>query len=115
MFMTFIQNLSQQPCSPPLHLLAPQDANLSSMDSMTGLATWYPVNDITVDTPCHLHIPLGRVRNKTKEVTTDVAMPGRVFHNNPTPAEYAKVLVRESWSLGRQLISSYCGTNAKFS
>jgi hypothetical protein len=24
-----------------------------------------------------------------------VAMPGRVFHNNPIPAEYTKVLVRE--------------------
>jgi hypothetical protein len=95
MFMTFIQNLSQQHGSPPLHLLAPQAANLSSMGSMTGLGTWYPVDDITVDMPCRLHIPLGRVGNKTKEVTTGVAMPGHVFHNNPIPVEYAKVLVWE--------------------
>jgi hypothetical protein len=60
---------------------------------MTGLATWYPVDDIMVDTPCHLHVPLGRVGNKIKEVTTGVVKSGRDFHNNPIPIEYAKVLV----------------------
>jgi hypothetical protein len=44
---------------------------------------------------CRLHIPISRVRNKTKEVAIGVAMPGRVFHNNPIPAEYAKLLVHE--------------------
>jgi hypothetical protein len=53
------------------------------------------MDDITVDTPCHLHIPLGRVGNKTKEVATVVVMSGRVFHNNPIPTEYVNVLVRE--------------------
>jgi hypothetical protein len=53
------------------------------------------MDDITVYMPCHLHIPLGRVGNKTKVVATGVAMPGRVFHNNPIPAEYDKVLIRE--------------------
>jgi hypothetical protein len=38
-FMTFIQNLSQQEHSPPLHLLAPQATNLSSIGSTTGLGT----------------------------------------------------------------------------
>jgi hypothetical protein len=47
------------------------------------------------DMPCRLHIPIDRVGNKTKEVVIGVAMSGRVFHNNPIPAEYAKVLVRE--------------------
>jgi hypothetical protein len=37
--MAFIQNLSQQEGSPPLHLLAPQATNLSSMGSTTGLGT----------------------------------------------------------------------------
>jgi hypothetical protein len=64
-FMTFIQNLSQEHGSPSLHLLAPQVANLSNVGSTIGLGTWYPVDDITVDMPCCLHIPLGRVRNKT--------------------------------------------------
>jgi hypothetical protein len=66
-FMTFIQNLSQNG-SPPLHLQAPQATNLSSMGSTTGLGTWYPMVDFTVDMPCRLNIPLGRVGNKTKEV-----------------------------------------------
>jgi hypothetical protein len=94
-FMTFIQNLSQQEGSPLLHLLAPQAANLSIMGFMISLGTWYPMDDITVDTPSRLHIPLHRVGNKTKEVVIGVAMPGCVFHNNSIPTEYAKVLVRE--------------------
>jgi hypothetical protein len=65
------------------------------MDSMTGLGTWYPVDDITVDMPCRLHIPLGRVGNKTKEVMIIVMMSGRVLCNNPIPIEYDKVLIRE--------------------
>jgi hypothetical protein len=73
-FMAFIQNLSQEHGSPPLHLLAPQAANLSSMGSMTGLGKWYPMDDITVDTSCRLHTPLDRVENKTKEVATALAM-----------------------------------------
>jgi hypothetical protein len=47
------------------------------------------------DMPCRLHIPLGRVGNKTKEVVIGVAMSGRVFHNNSILTEYAKVLIRE--------------------
>jgi hypothetical protein len=99
-FMAFIQNLSQEHGSPPFHLLAPQAANLSSMGFTTGLSTWYPMDDITVDTPCCLHISLGRVGNKTKEVATGVAMPGRVLHNNAIPVEYAMVLVREITNMG---------------
>jgi hypothetical protein len=96
--MAFIQNLSQE--DPPLHLPEPQATNLSSMGSTTGLVTWYPIHDIMVDTPCHFHIPLGRVGNKTKNVAIGVAMPGCVFHNNPIPPEYAKVLVRDITDIG---------------
>jgi hypothetical protein len=92
-FMAFMQNLNQKHGSPPPHLVAPQAANPSSMGSTTSLGTWYPVDDITVDAPCRLHIPLGRVGNKTKEVATGVTMSGRVFYNNSIPVEYAKVLV----------------------
>jgi hypothetical protein len=99
-FMTFIQNLNQQEGSPSLHLQAPQAANLSSMGSMTGLGTWYPLDDIMVDMSCRLHIPFDRVGNKTKEVATGVAMRGPVFHNNPIPVEYAKVLVRQITDMG---------------
>jgi hypothetical protein len=63
------------------------------MGSTTGLGTWYPMDDITVGMPCCFHIPLDKVGNKTKEVVIGVLMPGRVFHNNPIPVEYAKVLV----------------------
>jgi hypothetical protein len=63
-FMTFIQNLSQQEGSPPLHLLAPQAATLSSMCSTASLGTWHSADDIMVDAPCCLHILLGRVGKK---------------------------------------------------
>jgi hypothetical protein len=96
-FRSYIQNLSrerplvlqqvtQNPSSSPL---------LSSIGSTVALQTWYLVNDITSDMPCRLHIPLSRVGNKIKEVAIGVAMPRRVFHNNPILAEYAKVLVCE--------------------
>jgi hypothetical protein len=97
-FRAFVDNFSQgrqlaelkqvtQTLSPP--------PPLSSIGSTTALHTWYPMDDITGDTSCRLHISLGRVGNKTKEVAIGVAMSGRVFHNNPIPAEYAKVLVHE--------------------
>jgi hypothetical protein len=81
-----LEQVTQTPSPPP---------PLSSIGSTIALHTWYLVDDITSDTPCHLHIPLGRVGNKTKEVVIGVAMSGHVFHNNPIPAEYAKVLVHE--------------------
>jgi hypothetical protein len=69
--------------------------HLSSIGSTAVAPMWYPIDDITGDMPYRLHIPLGKMENKTKEVVVGVAMPGRVFHNNPILAEYAKVLVRE--------------------
>jgi hypothetical protein len=35
------------------------------------------------------------VGKKTKEDAIGVAMSGRLFHNNPIPVEYAKVLIHE--------------------
>jgi hypothetical protein len=58
------------------------------------------MDDIMTDMPYRLHILLGRVGNKNKEVAIGVAMLGHVFHNNPIPAEYAKVLVREISDIG---------------
>jgi hypothetical protein len=81
-----LQQITQNPSPLP---------HLSSIGSTTAVPTWYPVDDITGDTPCRLHIPLGRVRNKTKEIAIGVAMSGRVFYNNLISVEYANVLVRE--------------------
>jgi hypothetical protein len=60
-----------------------------------SVPTWYPIDDITGETLCRLHIPIGRVGNKTKEVVIGVAMSVLLFHNNPILAEYAKVLIHE--------------------
>jgi hypothetical protein len=81
-----LQQIIQNPSPPP---------HLSSICTTTEIPIWYPIDDITGDTSCRLDIPIGRVGNKTKEVAIGVAMPGRVFHNNPILAEYAKVLVHE--------------------
>jgi hypothetical protein len=96
-FRSYMQNLSQEG---QLELQqVTQNPSLLPLQSSTGstiaLCTWYPVDDIMGDTPCPLHIPLGRVGNKTKEVAIGVAMTGHVFHNNPITIEYAKALVRE--------------------
>jgi hypothetical protein len=96
-FRSYVQSLTQER---PLELQQITQnpsplPHLSNIGSTAAVPTWYPIDDITGDTPCHLHIPIGRVGNKTKEVAIGVAMPGRVFHNNPIPTEYAKVLVRE--------------------
>jgi hypothetical protein len=97
MFSSYMQSLTQerplelqqitQNLSPPPHL--------SSIGSTVAVPMWYPIDDITGDTPCHLHIPIGKVGNKIKELAIGVAIPGCVFHNNLIPAEYAKVLVHE--------------------
>jgi hypothetical protein len=97
MFRSYMQSLAQerplelqqitQNSSPPPHL--------SSSGSTAAVPAWNPVDDITGDMPCRLHISIGRLENKTKEVAIGVAMPGHVFHNNLIPAEYAKVLVHE--------------------
>jgi hypothetical protein len=81
-----LQQITQN-LSLPLHL--------SSIGSIAAVPTWYPVDDITGDMPCRIHIPIDRVRNKIKEVAIGVPMPGHVLHDNPIPVEYAKVLVRE--------------------
>jgi hypothetical protein len=80
-----LQQITQNPSTLP---------HLSSIGSTAAVPMWYLIDDITGDTPCCLHIPIGRVRNKTKKVVIGVAMSGHVFHNNPILAEYAKVLVR---------------------
>jgi hypothetical protein len=100
-FRSYMQSLTQER---PLELQqitqnpSPQP-HLSSIGSIAVISTWYPIDDITSDTPYRLHIPIGRVGNKTKDVAIGVAMPERVFHNNPIPAEYAKVLVCEITNL----------------
>jgi hypothetical protein len=81
-----LQQITQNPSPPP---------HLSSIGSTAAVPMWYPIDDIMSDMPCCLHIPIGRVGNKTKDIVIGVAMPGRVFHNNPIPTEYAKVLVCE--------------------
>jgi hypothetical protein len=96
-FRSYMQSLVQER---PLELqqitqnLSPLP-HLSSIGSTAAVPLWYPIDDITGGMPCHLHIPIGRVGNKIEEVAIGVAIPGRVFHNNPIPAEYAKVLVHE--------------------
>jgi hypothetical protein len=81
-----LQQITQNPSPLPY---------LSNIGSTTAVPTWYPIDDITGDTPCRLHIPIGGVRNKTKDVAIGVAMSGRIFHNNPILAKYAKMLIGE--------------------
>jgi hypothetical protein len=67
----------------------------SSVASTPASTRRYPVDAIKADTPCRLHVPIGRAGNKTKAVATAIAIPGNVIHNNPIPNDYAKVTVIE--------------------
>jgi hypothetical protein len=64
-----LQQITQNLSLPP---------HLSSICSIVAIPMWYPVDDITGDIPCRLHIPISRVGNKTKEVAIGVAMSGRI-------------------------------------
>jgi hypothetical protein len=97
-FRAFVDNFSQGRQFAELEQVTqtpPPPVPLSSISSRIALHTWYPVDDITGETPCRLHIPLGRMENKIKKVVIGMEMPGRVFHNNLIPVEYTKVLVHE--------------------
>jgi hypothetical protein len=118
-----LQQATQNPSSPPL---------LSSIGSTAALRTWYPINDITGDTPCRLHIPLSRVK---KQKRLRLVWPCRDMFFTTIPSQQnmlrcwfvrsltCHILIihwtmshlRESRSLERLLISSYCGTDVKLS
>jgi hypothetical protein len=61
-----LQQITQNSLPPP---------HLSNIGSTTVVQMWYLINDIMGDTPCCLHILIGRVGNKTKEVAIAVVMP----------------------------------------
>ena len=75
----------QQTCTQPLHL--------SSAGSTPASTHKYPVDSITEDTPCSLHVPIGRKGRATIKVAEGIAMVGRTFHTAPIPPECAKVQV----------------------
>lgn len=68
------------------------DNDIQSFSSVDNIR--YPVDSITKQTPCSLHIPVGR-RGNTVEVAKGIVILGRIFHNTPIQKECAKVLVLE--------------------
>jgi hypothetical protein len=54
-----LQQITQNLSSPP---------HLSSISSTVAVPIWYPVDDMKGDTPCRLHILIGRVENKKKRL-----------------------------------------------
>ena len=49
----------------------------------------YPVDDITENTLCTLHMTLGKRGKTLMKVEEGIAMPGRTFHTVPIPQECA--------------------------
>ena len=62
--------------------------------SVRSVQEKYAVQCIKEDTPCSLHVPVGR-RGLSQEVARGIAMPGNMFHNKPIPPDYTKVQVTE--------------------
>jgi hypothetical protein len=54
-----LQQITQNSSLPP---------HLSSIGSTAAVQIWYPVDDITGDMPCRLHIPISRVGTKQKRL-----------------------------------------------
>nr|AAT81759.1 hypothetical protein [Oryza sativa Japonica Group]ABF97407.1 transposon protein, putative, CACTA, En/Spm sub-class [Oryza sativa Japonica Group] len=50
----------------------------------------YPFDDLKENTPCRLHIPIGR-SGKTLEAAIAIAIPGRTYNEEFIPDAYAKV------------------------
>nr|BAD33694.1 hydroxyproline-rich glycoprotein-like [Oryza sativa Japonica Group]BAD34162.1 hydroxyproline-rich glycoprotein-like [Oryza sativa Japonica Group] len=49
----------------------------------------YPFDDLKENTPCRLHVPIGR-SGKTLEAATAIAIPGRTYNEEFIPDAYAK-------------------------
>nr|ABF98011.1 transposon protein, putative, CACTA, En/Spm sub-class [Oryza sativa Japonica Group] len=50
----------------------------------------YPFDDLKENTPCRLHVPIGR-SGKILEAATAIAIPGRTYNEQFIPDAYAKV------------------------
>lgn len=50
----------------------------------------YPFDDLEETTPCRLHVPSGRAGRRL-EATTEIAIPGRTYHDRFIDSGYAKV------------------------
>nr|BAC99860.1 hypothetical protein [Oryza sativa Japonica Group] len=50
----------------------------------------YPFDDLKENTPCRLHVPIGR-SGKTLEAATAIAIPGRTYNEEFIPNAYAQV------------------------
>nr|ABA98397.1 transposon protein, putative, CACTA, En/Spm sub-class [Oryza sativa Japonica Group] len=50
----------------------------------------YPFDDLKENTPCRLHVPIGR-SGKTLEAAIAIAIPGRTYNEEFIPDAYAKV------------------------
>nr|TKV93837.1 hypothetical protein SEVIR_9G255400v2 [Setaria viridis] len=79
-----------------LDTLAEQQQNIYAPSSIgSTIAQPYPIDSICINTPCSLHIPVGRV-GKTKEVPKGLAiLVGGLFKRKPIPHHYACVTVLE--------------------
>ncbi|GJN04913.1 hypothetical protein PR202_ga22497 [Eleusine coracana subsp. coracana] len=67
-------------------------AKLSSHGSVAD-TNKYPVNDITENTPCSLHMTLSKRGNTLVKVADGIVIPGRTFHNVTIPHECARVQI----------------------
>ena len=61
-------------------------------DAMLGR---YPVDDITENTNCELHVKITNISMKVADAVAFINPPEATFHCNPIPAGYAHVLVDE--------------------
>ena len=100
-----IDSLTQQRGSQQLQQLANDPALDSTAPSMPrssvgsapddAMLDRYPVDDITENTNCELHVKMKNISMKVADTVAFTNTPEATFHCNPIPAGYARVLVDE--------------------
>ena len=100
-----IDSLTQQRGSQQLQQLADDPALDSTAPSMPrssvgsapddAMLGRYPVDDITENTSCELHVKMKNISMKVADAVAFTNPPEATFHCNPIPAGYARVLVDE--------------------
>ena len=100
-----IDSLTQQRGSQQLQQLADDPALDSTAPSMPrssvgsapddAMLGRYPVDDITENTNCELHVKITNISMKVADAVAFTNPPEATFHCNPIPAGYARVLLDE--------------------
>jgi hypothetical protein len=91
------QYLNQPFTVPKFHICADTEQQtttqpLPPLSSVGSMVAKYPMDSIIEDTPCWLHVPIGR-KGRIVNVAEGIAMVSHTLHHAPIPSDCVKVQV----------------------